>query len=391
MKAQSPEIEITHLDLAGRTSYGAGAGRRQIVVRATSKLPAYLRRATTAALLHAQVWQKLRHHYRQQLSGAGALVLGGGNLFADADLNFPIKIAALVRELRTQHIEWVAYGVGVSSEWSKLGKGMMRDVLESWPPHEVFVRDERSKANWDTLFAGARVPPAHVCVDPAVTAHEVFHPVLRFKCGQPVLGLNVMAHEELGLHSAREFASASALLGWWTELIVEARKAGFDVRLFTNGSPNDEQLMDKLRMRVQRAHGVEVFCWPAPTTPPALAAIVASCDLVAGHRMHAHIPAFSYGIPSAGFVWDRKLESFFESIGRHDSLLQPGAVSAKEAVEIFGRALRAGVDRRHWGEKMHTHSECIARLIDSVARIDKTEMTAAVEHLMIDELADIHG
>ena len=37
-------------------------------------------------------------HVRKRVAGCDAVVLGGGNLLTDADLNFPMKIAGALRQ-----------------------------------------------------------------------------------------------------------------------------------------------------------------------------------------------------------------------------------------------------------------------------------------------------
>ena len=59
-------------------------------------LPAFIRPLVLSLPLTFGLRRKWRPHYLQHLEGAQAVVIGGGNLFTDVDLNFPTKIAALV-------------------------------------------------------------------------------------------------------------------------------------------------------------------------------------------------------------------------------------------------------------------------------------------------------
>src|SRR5690606_4967963 len=117
-------------------------------------------------------------------------------------------------------------------------------------------------------------------------------------------------HAQSGLGEER-------MTAWLADLIGEMDARGWRVRLFTNGSPEDVAYADRAWPRLsavvqnQTLEPAEKFVRPVE-----LAAFISGLDLVLAHRMHACICAYAYRIPQVGFAWDVKLESFFESVGR---------------------------------------------------------------------------
>ena len=74
-------------------------------------------RIAQAALVHL----RLRRHVRTRLAGCDAVVLGGGNLLTDADLNFPMKIAGALDQAARLRLPAAVYGVGANRQWSAAG------------------------------------------------------------------------------------------------------------------------------------------------------------------------------------------------------------------------------------------------------------------------------
>jgi polysaccharide pyruvyl transferase WcaK-like protein len=182
---------------------------------------------------------------------------------------------------------------------------------------------------------------------------------------KPVLGLNITAPEELRLHSDYNQRTSHAVLDWWRDLVALAVEAGYEVRMFTNGSLQDEMFLSRLIHRIKPMQVPEtcVSFEPRPQTPDVLAAIIAECDVLAGHRLHAHIPAFSYGIPSVGFAWDEKLRSFFESVHRSEFVMDAGGSAPHEVLRCIVEAHSAGVDQETWRGATRKAQDAVAEMV----------------------------
>lgn len=111
-------------------------------------------------------------------------------------------------------------------------------------------------------------------------------------------------------------------------------RAGYAVQLFTNGSPEDVEAAKRVVRRLA-LDGVSPNLKPClrPNDPSELAALISTCALVIGFRMHALIAAYSYGREIIALRWDRKIDSFMTSVGLGDWIVWPGDTSPQMVVD----------------------------------------------------------
>ena len=94
-------IEVDTIDLAGRVHFGATSPHRRSAVRVLHVLPSFARRLAVTQALRSKL-RELGDEWDRKISAADAVVLGGGNLFQDDDLNFPLKIGTLLDRICRQ-------------------------------------------------------------------------------------------------------------------------------------------------------------------------------------------------------------------------------------------------------------------------------------------------
>ena len=357
-----PERE--HPGPCGAQNFGECGMRRKTALALLDRLPRAARAPVMALSLGFEVSRKLRPAWAEALSNADAAVLGGGNLLADADLNFPLKIAGFGAEMRGRGIPWAVFGVGASAPWTKRGRRLFESAFLTSAIMHVTVRDSRSKTIWDEAFVPQGALEAAVCSDPAILACDHFPKRRHAPRDRPVLGLNITAPDELSMHADIDLETGRSLLEWWLELVALTIESGYVVRMFTNGSLRDEKYLSLLKKRVKQTQTAESLIFvPRPRNPETLAATIADCDTLAGHRLHAHIPAFSYRIPSVGFAWDIKLRSFFESVNRGEFVMEACKSSPGEVVQCILHAHSTGVGEQAWRAATKMARSSIAKLL----------------------------
>jgi polysaccharide pyruvyl transferase WcaK-like protein len=369
MEKSQPGLSVIIQDLAGRTDYGEGGQRRKAALGLLHRIPKGARASVMALMLGSEVARKLRPGWAKALSRADAAVLGGGNLLADVDLNFPLKIAGLGEELKQRGIPWAVFGVGASAAWTQRGSELFESALLAPAITHVAVRDLRSKAIWHEKLTKKGALEAKVCRDPAILTCDHFPAKRRASREHPVLGLNITAPEELSMHSDLTLATGDSVLEWWLALITQTVEAGYEVRLFTNGSLQDTKYLQRLEhiLKKSQTSVSRLSFLPRPRKPDELATIIADCDVLAGHRLHAHIPAFSYRIPSVGFAWDLKVRSFFESVNRSQFVLDASKTPVADVLQCIFQAHSTGVCEETWRAATACARRDIATMVDSFA------------------------
>ena len=340
------EMQATSsVDLAGRTDFSSSAVHREKMMRVLESVPVVIRPHLARIGLSAKLALGLRSHYRLELADADAVVLGGGNLLSDQDLNFPMKIVAALGEATRRKARVAIYGCGVASTWSRAGRAMVCKALAANPPVFTAVRDNASKKNWDHLFGAAAGAEARVVHDPGILASSVH----RFAASdkkrvQPMVAIGVMSSIAIRYHGF-DSLSAEELERWYLKLVDEMIDEGFDVSLFTNGSPEDQRFADSLWASLEKHPSLEKIRMVSVYKPVDLCRVIFMADAVVAFRMHALIAAYSYGKPFVALKWDSKVEAFLKTVNLEKNVLDVSASTPKEVCGVLVELLHLGVDQ----------------------------------------------
>lgn len=378
----APGTEVFSIDLAGRRAYPAIApSRRAAVIAVLEALPATLRSLATRAALTVLVRLRLQRHVRARLAGCDAVVLGGGNLLTDADLNFPMKIAGALTQAAKLRLPVAVYGVGANRQWSATGKRLFGRALQSAKLAYAAVRDARSQSAWRDLLVPQGVRPAALSGDPGLLASCHFpRPPLPFDA--PLAGLCITAPMALRYHATGPEAGTAAdaritLDAWYGTAARALVEAGFRVALFTNGSPEDRDYLAAMGPAwILAAKGPVTMTNPF-ADPAEMIRFIAGCQLIVAHRMHACIAAHSFAIPTIGLRWDVKLDSFFALAGRGTFIADTASLDGPALTALARKAVTEGVDRAALEELIANTRRDIARMAAALARAMQPAREAA--------------
>ena len=324
-----------------------------MLLKVLNMTPPVMRQAAIRLPLAIMMRSRWKPHYEKHMDGAEAVVIGGGNLFTDMDLNFPSKMAAVLHLAAERRLPTAVYGVGVAGGWSRAGLSMMRRALAAAQPCYVSVRDKASKENFDAMFAEAAGRPAEVVRDPGLLVSRYVERPLA-PAGPRPIGLCIMSAISVSYHSSLNTSGAD-LSDWYARLCELLRNEGRTILAFTNGSPEDEQFLDAIVARLDQASGGR-FVRRSVANPTELAELIAGLDVLIAHRMHALIAAYSFGVPIFALQWDRKVDAFMESIGA-ESFIAPAASHTLDRVATAVRGLLE--------QKSQISGESRARVLDA--------------------------
>jgi len=334
--------ETTSADLAARCEYGDAMLGRGAIMKLLDAMPAPMRKQAVRVPLALHGAMKWRPHYAAALQGADGVVLGGGNLLSDLDLNFPTKIGLSFDEAAKRDLPMAIYACGVGSGWSRAGLKLGRKAFSHKQLRAVFVRDGASKELFDTMFADATGHTAQVVRDPGLLASQYFPAAAKVESARPVAGLNIMSHIAIRYH-ADNAPGLAQLDEFYIDVARGLVAAGYEVRAFTNGSPEDQHYMAELRPRLEELGTPQDIAFLTQRDPAGLCAHISAFDVLVAYRMHAVIAAYSYRVPVIALEWDRKLNSFMHSVSLADNLLNVASTSAGECVERAVAAHKAGL------------------------------------------------
>ena len=360
-----PDIEIETIDLAGRTAYGASTTRRR-ALSILRLLPPGLRRRTVALVL-ARRLKRLKPEWEARLEQADAVIIGGGNLFQDDDLNFPLKVGTVLDLVRSAGKPLAVFAVGVTGQWSTRAERLFRRLLQCRLVH-VSVRDHGARENWITHFGSGS--DVEVCPDPGLLARDLLADDPLPCAGSQPIGVCVTHPLVLSRHAG----IADALIPLTTEeeyrqLVHHLIKARRRVLLFTNGADEDrhflERVLDDPVCKIHVAEGT-LSAAPHPGMPQELAETISQTAAVIAHRLHASIIAYALAIPAVGLGWDRKVEKFFELVGRDSFFLQGRSVTPQQIAALAIRAAEDGIDMAEHTKNRRSAKFAVARLAEQL-------------------------
>lgn len=337
-----PGARVEMLDLSGRGAFGQVVVRnRALALRVLGWLPPSLRRAVVRARI-GRMLDRAEPGWARVVKGANLAILGGGQILADADLNFPLKVARAVKVVKAARVPLVLHAVGVQGGWSSEGRALFATLLGA-DLRQVGLRDEGSRRAWLAEIGGQGPAPV-LTRDPGLLAAACYGPV------QPTdrVGICVTDPAILRYHADAAVAGAGvAGVGFFRDLVQAVAAAGHRVTLFCNGAAEDRAALDAVIGDPAVAAMVlagTVSLTPPPETPRDLALAIGGMRAVVAHRLHACIVAWSYGLPVVGLGWDRKVESFFASVGAATFFAGEAATTAAAVVQRLDAALAARPD-----------------------------------------------
>ncbi|MEM9168735.1 MAG: polysaccharide pyruvyl transferase family protein [Pseudomonadota bacterium] len=358
-----PDLRVTSFDLSGRDGFDVPSARsaRPVVLAALNKAPAPLRAAATYAALQMLRATRLEPLWRRSLGDFDGVIVGGGNLMTDADLNFPVKVSAALRATAAHGLPASVFGVGVGERFSDRGRRLFKDALARVDLRAVRVRDAPSLRNWRTHDLSEGALGAATCRDPGVLIADYFD------AGPRADHVSICLTDPAALqyHSAHDVAFAT-IREWFAQVTQALTAAGRDVFLFTNGSPEDRAFLRDFGPVLAASGGGRVHFAPEFSEPYALAKFIGSSSCIVAHRMHACIAAFSFGVPHIGLVWDPKLRGFFDSVDRSRFLLDPATHSPQVAAARIEETISHGVDREMRARATDEARDEIAELCDAL-------------------------
>lgn len=341
--ALDPRVEVGLLDLSGRRGHrvrpaSAREPFKAAAVGVYQRLPAFARRAVHALMWFVSGRRRARAAFATGIADARVLVVGGGQLIADNELSFPLRLDELTRCAEQLGIPILFFACGVGGTWSWMGKRAARRALNR--AKGVFVRDDLSVARLRALHMR---PSVHVAqsIDPALISQHAFG-VSRAGAVATTIGLGIMSPRVIGRHvRRRDTVNLAEVADCWIQVMQRLAAAGEQFRLFTNGSDEDREFCEAIAARGQQALGrqVEVFL---PSAPAEFVDQFVHYKGVVAQRLHAAIVSVALGTPVVGLSWDDKVTSFFGQVGLPKGVVRLSRDSIDSILETLSAAIRSG-------------------------------------------------
>lgn len=311
IKENLSSAEVQVVDLGGRDSYTESKNSR---LKMLSKVPSFFRTGVVLLYVLINFKRKWRRVWYSAVKKSDLVVIGGGQLFYDSYLNFPIKLYLLSMLTKRSNKKVCIFSVGVSRNFSLLGRYLLTKAVKNYNPVEIYVRDLNSKQNMQKLLKGNESLNIKVVPDPAVVSDSTYTignlPKLSEKIGVCITSLETLCQSD------RNCLSENDLEKFYEKLIREIISEGRQVVLYTNGSLEDEIFKEKIFNAMKNTSQNKLLEKEERVlTAEQLVKLISSFSSLVAHRLHSNIIAFSLGIPAVGLEWDEKVNNFYCGIG----------------------------------------------------------------------------
>jgi len=349
LRSMCPDWDVVVEDLAARDGpviHGGARIKRMIALKILQSLPPVARRLIAERMLNRLARRKLIPRWRRALADANAVVIGGGGIFADNDLNFPIKIATAINVATERALPVAIHAVGVGSLWSTTAKHIVAKSLARARLCSITVRDDGARNAWNRELASFAGPVIGTAADPALTAGSHFEFAPRLSNAPPSIGICLTSPTALRYHSSG-VAVPRRMDRWYIDIARELVGRGHRVFGFTTGAIEDVRFAAELSPRFRLATGDQGVVLAPFASAQELVEAVAGFSAIVAHRLHALIVGFAWGVPGLALAWDAKMLGQMEMMGYPNRLADPAKLTPSAAAEQVARLLREGVSERH--------------------------------------------
>jgi polysaccharide pyruvyl transferase WcaK-like protein len=361
LKQVRNDVEVITCDLSGRPQaeedVAASRSNEKSLINSArlihrtflTKSEGY-RRSVTFLLWLIKNRRRLLGQWEPILKESDLAIVGGGQLLMDNSLNFPLKIREFVHLATQVRVLVLFWDIGVGSRWSRYARKLLRASLSSAMVRRVYLRDKDSYKNLSRLFPNMK---SRLCVshDSALFAGDTYG-VQREESSE-IVGIGVIATAVLRIAGIQNpFAEYSNSMQVLTEVAIRLYQHGIRFRFFTNGSEDDFAFAKAVVRRAATSLSIAEndLLVMRPKTARELVVGISRFKAVVAYRLHAHIIAYSLGVPSIGLVWDNKVLSFGIETGRCRYFLEPEKSTPDLIIDRLGEAIAEGVDLKRLRE-----------------------------------------
>lgn len=253
-----------------------------------------------------------------------AIVFAGGQLFMDCFVNYISWIVMWAQHHKIP-VVFNCCGVGKLSEKNQM---ILTRALSAPCVKDVTVRESP-----DLFYQQMprRIPVEQIW-DPAMEVAKYYRPSGK---GCVKMGIGVIHPVNFRANCVR--IDTEQYLDILRTMVALCGEHGVNFEFFINGDPLDAAFCREVAAKLGCQDKVAEF----PQTPEQLIETVTRYEKIFSFRLHSHIIATSYGIPTAAFVWDEKVREFMQAIGRKQRCISLMKMPDREEMEqVFCQLLQ---------------------------------------------------
>ena len=255
---------------------------------------------------------RFRKYYSDILKNSDLVIFGGGGMLKYKSQAFWASDFCIIDYCERHKIPVFFNAIGIEGYDDKnFTSRLIKSLLRKKCIKGITTRDDIESLN---KFLPNR--DNKVVGDPALYSKDLYGEVEK----QDIIGINTIRD---GIFNVNGFdIKEQELIDFYCEMIKRLDKDHLKWQLFTNGVQSDYDLakavLDKLNIKPTNENIL-----PLPKSSIELAHTISKYKGIIAGRMHAHIIAASYGIPTVGQIWNEKIKWFSKHIGAESRFFYP--------------------------------------------------------------------
>ena len=334
------EVEIREVDMTGREEIGKNATRKKCrELFRFQKFEAITRNYHHISERYLDYLTAHTHIRKYVDNNTIAIIFAGGGLLKYKVQNLPVFIDEVTKIASSKNIPVMFSSVGVEGfdkhdkHCLQLKRALNRSVVKS-----ITTRDDIVTLNSFYRTKGQKT----ACVaDPACAINTIFPFVKKRNGLVKTIGLGFVREdlfEEYGVD-----IQPNDLLKLWADLFTMLLERGYKCKVFCNGAKNEYSFIIKWAeyMGFTEEQKEEIIL-KRPETAEELVKTICCFDGLIVARLHASIIAYSYSIPFAALVWNKKQVFFGKKIGYPERFIEKDNINSEYIISVLEQAIKDG-------------------------------------------------
>ncbi len=256
---------------------------------------------------------KYRRYYKKCLKNTDFVIFGGGGMLKYISQDFWASNYCIIDYCDKHNIPVYFNAIGIEGyDSSNFTCKLQETLVKKKCVVGITTRDDIDALN-NILPNQQNV----VVGDPALYSKDFYENKIE---KENLVGINTIRS---GIFNVNGFdITEQELIDFYCEMIKRLDKDCIKWQLFTNGLKCDYELALKILDKLNIVQDENVLA-SLPRTTQELANLISKYKGVIAGRMHAHIIATSYDIPTVGQIWNEKIKWFAYHMGAQERFFYP--------------------------------------------------------------------
>lgn len=313
--------DIINLDISGHSNYNLNNQENKSKISFLKKMinkNKVLKRKLSLLKRKIFITKEIK---KIDLSKINYAIFCGGQMFMEYFLQ-PMDI--ITKELEKHNIPTIFNCCGLGKTTST-GDTILNKILTRKNVIKISIRD-----NMEKFQKKYKAKNVELVLDPVMEVKEYNSYKLNYT-NRPKIGIGLMdfklyEHNNIGL----ELCDYEELV---LKIIEKIENKKLEWEFFCNGAIEDYKFIEEICKKFNLKNKIA----PRPKLPEELVNTIIQYNKIISFRLHSHIIATSFSIPTIGFVWDNKVRDFSKNINREDFFIDLNKESVKKFEKISER------------------------------------------------------